>query len=239
MLRSVRDLIGYSIRATDGDVGRTVDFYFDDERWTVRYLVVALETDDEGITETVLLSPMAIDVADFDNRQIVINRTAEQVRNSPPRETDLPVSREWEEQYADYFRYPYYWTGPGLWGPWGTPMQAAVAPYMSPERLARLEARDQPPSGNHLRSAGEVMGYSVEASDGSAGRVEDLLVDDVSWRVHHIMVDTRSWWPGGEVLIPADLVAAIDWPRNEIRFNLSREDIRSRPEFRPTGPAAH
>lgn len=239
MLRSVRELIGYTIRASDGEVGQIVDFYFDDERWTVRYLVVSMGTDEAGAGSSVLLSPMAISLADFDNQQIEINRTAEQVRDSPPRDTELPVSREWEERYADYFRQPYYWTGPGLWGPWGTPMQAAGAPYMSPDRLARLEAQDQPPSGNHLRSANEVIGYSVEASNGSAGRVEDLLVDDTSWKVHHIVVDTTSWWPGGEVLVPADLVAAIDWPRNEIKFDLSREDIRSRPEFPPAGPTAH
>jgi hypothetical protein len=232
-------LVGYAVRAVDGDIGRTVDFYFDDETWTVRYLVVQTEMDDEGVAKTVLLSPMAISIADFDTRQIEINRTAEQVRNSPGRETDRPVSREWEKNYSQFYRWPYYWMGPGLWGMWGTPLQAAGAPYMSPERLAALDARDKPPSGNRLRSGLEVIGYAVEASDGSAGRVEDLLVDDVSWKVHHIMVDTTSWWPGGEVLVPTDLAADIDWPRQQIRFDLSREDIQNRPEFRPSGPTGH
>jgi len=39
MLRSVNDLKGCTIVATDGDVGEVVEFYFDDERWTVRYLI--------------------------------------------------------------------------------------------------------------------------------------------------------------------------------------------------------
>lgn len=40
MLRNLKDLQGYALRATDGDVGTVKDFYFDDERWVVRYLVV-------------------------------------------------------------------------------------------------------------------------------------------------------------------------------------------------------
>ena len=74
MLRSVRELIGYTIRARDGEVGQIVDFYFDDERWTVRYLVVSMGTDEAGAGSSVLLSPMAISLADFDNQQIEMNR---------------------------------------------------------------------------------------------------------------------------------------------------------------------
>ena len=40
MLRNVKDLRGYAIRATDGVIGSVDDFYFDDEDWGVRYLVV-------------------------------------------------------------------------------------------------------------------------------------------------------------------------------------------------------
>ena len=39
MLRNVKDLRGYAIRATDGVIGSVEDFYFDDEDWGVRYLV--------------------------------------------------------------------------------------------------------------------------------------------------------------------------------------------------------
>ena len=39
MQYSVKDLKGYAIGATDGDIGKLDDFYFDDESWTIRYLV--------------------------------------------------------------------------------------------------------------------------------------------------------------------------------------------------------
>jgi hypothetical protein len=40
MLRSIKDLEGSTIGATDGIIGRATDFYFDDEAWVIRYLFV-------------------------------------------------------------------------------------------------------------------------------------------------------------------------------------------------------
>jgi hypothetical protein len=40
MLRSLKDLRGVALRAIDGDIGKVDDFYFDDEGWGIRYLVV-------------------------------------------------------------------------------------------------------------------------------------------------------------------------------------------------------
>ena len=40
MLRSSKDLEGYTVTATDGEVGSVVNFLLDDEHWVVRYLVV-------------------------------------------------------------------------------------------------------------------------------------------------------------------------------------------------------
>ena len=42
MLRSIKHVYGYQIRETDDVMGTVKDFYFDDESWTVRYLVVDL-----------------------------------------------------------------------------------------------------------------------------------------------------------------------------------------------------
>ena len=39
MLHTLNDLKDFSIHATDGDIGLTKDFYFDDKQWVIRYLV--------------------------------------------------------------------------------------------------------------------------------------------------------------------------------------------------------
>jgi len=39
MLRSIKQLYGDKLGASDGEIGQVKDFYFDDQNWTVRYLV--------------------------------------------------------------------------------------------------------------------------------------------------------------------------------------------------------
>ena len=40
MIRSVNHTTKFTIAATDGDIGSVDTFYFDDERWAIRYVVV-------------------------------------------------------------------------------------------------------------------------------------------------------------------------------------------------------
>jgi hypothetical protein len=44
MRRSLKEIIGYSMGATDGEIGHVSDFLFDDHEWTVRYLVASTGT---------------------------------------------------------------------------------------------------------------------------------------------------------------------------------------------------
>ncbi len=39
MLISLEEIIGYALQGVDGKLGDVEDFYFDDEGWTVRYLL--------------------------------------------------------------------------------------------------------------------------------------------------------------------------------------------------------
>jgi hypothetical protein len=114
MLRSMKDLENYAIRATDGIIGHVKDFYFDDGTWVVRYLVV--ETGSWLSSRKVLISPMAIGHPEWTGRVLPVSITKEQVKNSPDIDTDRPVSRQHERQYLEYYGYPFYWGGAGLWG---------------------------------------------------------------------------------------------------------------------------
>jgi hypothetical protein len=114
MLRSMRDLANYAIRATDGTIGHVKDFYFEDGTWVVRYLVI-----DAGSwlsSRKVLISPMALGQPDWTQKVLPASITKRQVRNSPNIDTDKPVSRQHEKQYLEYYGYPFYWGGAGLWG---------------------------------------------------------------------------------------------------------------------------
>ena len=114
MLRSMKNLEDYAIRATDGIIGHVKDFYFDDEAWVIRYLVV--DTGTWLSSRKVLISPISIGHPDWTDRVLPVSITKEQVKNSPDIDTQKPVSRQHEIQYLGYYGYPYYWGGAGLWG---------------------------------------------------------------------------------------------------------------------------
>jgi hypothetical protein len=63
----------------------------------------------------------------------------------------------------------------------------------------------------HLRSMADITGCHIHASHGEIGHVEDFLVDEASWNIRYIKVDTRNWWPGERVLISPHSVREIDW----------------------------
>jgi hypothetical protein len=101
MLRNVKDLRGYALRATDGVIGKVDDFYFDDEDWGIRYLVVETGTWLSG--RKVLISPMSLGHAGWMGRQLPVALTRRQVERSPDIDTRKPVSRQHEAEYSRYY----------------------------------------------------------------------------------------------------------------------------------------
>src|SRR5664279_580224 len=190
MLRSVKDLKGYAIGATDGPVGHVKDFYFDDQRWTIRYLVV--DTGAWLSSRQVLISPIAIGDANCATKTFSASISKEQVKNSPDIDTDKPVSRQHEMQYLGYYGYPYYWAGDGLWGQGAYPgmmlmglgdggSDAAYRHAQAEDARAQAEGEERQNGDPHLRSCNALMKYHVEASDGDMGHVQGLLLDDDTW----------------------------------------------------------
>ncbi len=219
MLRSIRYLEGDAVDATDGTIGHVRDFYFDDQCWVIRYLVV-----DTGVWlagRKVLVSPIAVVHADWTLKEMHVALTREQVKGSPDIDTERPVSRQHEMQYSDFHGYPYYWDGArnsdgGMNG---------HVPGDSPRG-----GTDDP----HLRSCSVVMKYHVHASDGDVGHVEDLLVDDQTWALRYLIVDTGDWWLGHMVLLAPPSIQDVRWFDSKLSVNLTRKSIKEAPAYDPT-----
>jgi sporulation protein YlmC with PRC-barrel domain len=79
MLHNLTDLKGSTINARDGEIGEVEDFYFDDEKWAIRYLVVSTGSWLSG--RRVLISPISVGEADRANRMINVN-----LQQTPSRE---------------------------------------------------------------------------------------------------------------------------------------------------------
>ena len=231
MLRTFSDLTRMSIGATEGEIGSVKDAYFDDHEWTLRYLVVATGSWLTGAQ--VLLTPLALRGVDWSNARLDVNLTREQIRNAPGIETDKPVSRQHEIAYYDHYGYPYYWSGPFMWGPVAFPAGAG-APTGGPDvTLGQTQRRERAREKGdpNLRSANEVSGYHIEANDGAIGHVEDYLFDDVDWSLRYFIVDTRNWLPGRKVLISTDWVDRVSWDDRKAYVALLRDEVRNSPEY--------
>ena len=83
-----------------------------------------------------------------------------------------------------------------------------------------------------LRSSAEVIGYGIEATDGGVGNVADLVIDDETWEITDVLVDSRPWLPGKLLLISPEVIERIDWPQKTLHLRLAREDILQAPEVR-------
>jgi len=103
----MKDLKGLAIEAKDGDIGEVNDFIFDDNAWTVRYLVV--DTNRWLPGRKVLISPVVVCRADWEGKKLPVSLTREQVQNSPDIRVDEGLSAQDEIKYFDYYGWPYYW----------------------------------------------------------------------------------------------------------------------------------
>lgn len=226
MLRSLKDLEGYAAGATDGDVGRVVNFLVDDELWTVRYLVVEPGSFLDG--SQVLISPLSFREVEWPSRRFHLALTKEMVRTSPSIDADKPVSRQHEGDFARYYGFPCYWRSSGLWGVSSLPSPPA-------ENGQTADTMEPPgePGDVHLRSTRDVRGYEIHGSDEAIGHVEDFLVDDETWQVKYLVVDTRNWWPGRKVLVAPDWATRISWEERRVYLDMPREAIRTSPEWDP------
>jgi len=225
MLRSLHEIEGYRIAATDAELGKIKDYYFDDSEWIVRYLVV--DTGGWLSGRRVLISPLSTTEPDWIARRIPTILTKQQVENSPVITEEKPVSRQEEESLARYYRWDFYWaTGPGFTG--------AQAPPPVPYTPLSSESREQ--NDPHLRSVKEVIGYHIEARDGEIGHVHDFIAETGNWRIRYLVLDTRNWLPGRKVIIPPTWIQNITWAKKQVRVNLSREQIQGSPEFDPAAP---
>ena len=226
MLRSLRDLENYTVTATDGDIGTAVNFLLDDEHWAVRYLVLSTSGLFDG--RYVLVSPISFGEIDWALRSLHLALTKAKINNSPNVNTENPVSRLHEREYHRHYGYAPYWGHSGLWGKGAFPGLLAAetwreTPVESPAKLSDI----------HLRSASDVREYRVQGIDEQVGHIEDFIVDDQTWEIRYLVINTSKWWLGKKVLVAPRWANRISGTKKKLYVQLSREVIKNSPEWDP------
>lgn len=191
MLNRIKALMGGRLAATDGDIGQVDAVFFDDRKWAVRYFVV---NTGGGLTgRKVLISPDAVDRDHSSEAAVAVMLTCDEVARSPGADSDMPQERRFEEAAARY--------NEGI------------------ENAKDLKSAEREAARSHLRSSDEVLGYAVQGTNGLIGHVDDLLVDDATWRITGLLVDAGERQPGCKIPVAPKSVRAIDWLTREVRVD--------------------
>jgi hypothetical protein len=207
------------------------DFYFDDEQWTIRYIVVATGLILPG--RKVLISPLALRHPAWSPLHINVNLTTEQVASSPGIDLDKPISRQHEAEHHKHYGFPQYWEGRGVWGSSSTPNALKEAPLSQSKTATKNSS-----SKTHLRSVREVTGYHITATDGEIGHLDDFLFDGETWEIRYAIISTKNRWPGKKVLLRPQWIQRVSWADREIYINMSREIIRKSPQWNAEQPVS-
>ena len=227
-LSSIASIKGFELGAHDGAIGSCKDFLFDDKAWVIRYLVADTRKWLPG--RKVLISPISIGTVDGVSLTINVGLSKEQIKNAPPLDSDAPVSRQYEIFFNRYYDWSDYWRGPQLWG-------AEIYPrsLRSRQELSEIEGNgDEDPK---LRSTGEVSGYRVHARDDDIGHVEDFLVEEGTWVIRYLVIDTGKWLPGSKrVIVDPNWVDSVNWADRSVAVRMTREQIENSPEYDPLDP---
>ena len=115
---------------------------------------------------------------------------------------------------------------------WHLPVDLGVATVIVRGREKSREATQGEKAWDpHLRSTDEVSGYHIQADDGEIGHVEDFIIDDETWAIRYLIIDTRNWWSGKKVLVSPQWIERTSWDESKVFINLSREAIKQSPEY--------
>jgi sporulation protein YlmC with PRC-barrel domain len=176
MKYSIKSLIGYTIRALDGEIGKVKEFFFDDETWTIRFLIVQTG---KGMTSRKVFIPSGeLLTSDYAKEDFRVNLTREQIKNNIGKITE----------------------------------------------------------NNMLHNARKIIGHTINAVDGAIGKVVDLIVNDRTWELDFIVVDTNNWRPGEKVIISPKRIKEIKWDSSEVTVNTMVELVKDSPEYHPNLP---
>jgi sporulation protein YlmC with PRC-barrel domain len=226
MYHEGKELKKYDIKATDGAIGTVQDFFFDDQQWTTRYLVIDTLKWLPG--KKVLVSPMSIERVDHTEGEVNVALSKDKIKDSPDVDSDQPISKQKELEFGTYYGYPPYQSaGTGVWGRFWFPAELLVN---YEKHLGNINSPDKADETN-LRSIKEVTGYTIHATDGNIGHVEDFIIDDKTWKIRYMIIDTKSWWPGKKVLVSPEWILDVQWEEKTVHVDLTKETIKSGPEY--------
>jgi uncharacterized protein YrrD len=237
MLRSLKEITGYTLQETDDVIGTCKDFLFDDGLWVIRYMVA--DTGNWLKHHNVLITPASMGEPNWQTERLQVNLSREQIEACPPLDSHAPISREYEISYHEHFEIPFYWMGAdfreGMPGIDGIIKTVDDLPDIEDDIVEETDDKQttEDPDKGQLRSAVEVMEYSVSAKGADTGRVDDIIIDDSNWVIRYLAIETGNIMPDRKVLINTEWIDSVSWENQCISLDLTPDAIQECPPYDP------
>ncbi|MBC2607647.1 PRC-barrel domain-containing protein [Pelagicoccus albus] len=254
MLRSIKDIFGYPVKAVDGKAGKVKDILFGDRNWRVRYVDVETrhglrlnlrylseEEPMDSVTRRLVkaedLQPLGLG----DDRKGVPTRlTCDEVSKCDGFGSHLTAEQQYEMEFRRFYRHAIYDERP-LFGSFG---YAGYIPSVSAYDHTEKEVREHLDrmselAGEHLHSARGVIGYHVVGTDENLGVVGDLIVDTDTWQIKYMVLDTRHGLPSRKYLFEMAGAMTIDWPSSSVQVDSTVADLVSLRRYWVHDPVNH
>ncbi len=220
MLRSLRKLSDFKLRATDGDPGKPKNWLFDDAQWAIRYLVL-----DAGFwpaQHRLFVKPFAFGRIDERAWLLCLDDARKNLEDGSPQPKDLNRACPCEQEHSRPFGWPWHDEAHFV-------SRAAVE--TAPDGVDA--AAKQSPEPN-LHSWREALGCKLQAGKTEIGVISDFIAEDRDWTILYLVVDTGRWWAEKKLLVLPDWIEGVSWKEALAYVNVPRQLICDAPEFMPS-----
>ena len=82
-----------------------------------------------------------------------------------------------------------------------------------------------------LHRLSRIEGFHVGATDGPLGHIDDFIVDESTWEVRYLVIDTSNWLGGKWVAVSPASVTGVEWAKQSVTLGLTREEISNSPSL--------
>jgi sporulation protein YlmC with PRC-barrel domain len=240
MLKKLSQMINFEILEMEGNhksIGNVSDVYFDEEKWVLRYLVVDTGTWlSENLT---LLSPYNVVEVDWNKEKILVDLSRKQIEDGPKAFLNKTPTRNYELRYNSYYGIPNYWGNSS----YGIEIDGLWAGGLYPQKTENLETYNsnmdyESKEDQHLHSTNDILNFHIQAADEEVfGIISDFIIDDSTWGLRYILINTHKFWPGGKkILFAPEWVERFDWEHRFLVTNFHQKVIESFPEYDPEIP---
>lgn len=208
MRTNLKALYGFTLLGFEGKIGTVEDYYIDDHSWIAKFMVV--DTGEWLTSRRVVISTQSVEDIDWELSRLHTRLTRNQVKASPEIDTERHMGPEHEEVLVRHYHLHSRWPEAGMFG---IPPFVPATPIPKESLEKELQYRK-----TRLVVAGEVMGCSVEATDGRLGALDDFMIQ-AGWQIGEIVVRTGGSVLGKKIWIALSDITMVDWEKNVIKVD--------------------